>query len=221
MRENMVYNPHYYQIREFQLERMLAIVRQTKEATPGGVVFFGDSLTELCPIDRLYPELPVKYNCGIGGADSEELLWIVDEAVIKYRPRVVVLMVGTNDLGKTAMNSPKAIATNVKALIDLICGNLPSTKVLLLSPLPCMETKQSYHVVRCMRSNDLLRMTYEQERELVREPNVSFLDVFPHFLDETGDGDARLYVDGLHINDEGYDRLAALVKPEILRLLGE
>lgn len=221
MRETMAYNSHFYQIREFQLERMLAIIRQNKEATPGGVVFFGDSLTELSPMERLYPELPVKYNCGIGGADSEELLWIVDEAVIKYQPRLVVLMVGTNDLGRTAMNSPKAIASNVKDLVDLICGNLPSAKVLLLSPLPCMETKQSYHVVPCMRSNDLLRMTFAQERELVREPNVSFLDVFDHFLGEDGDGDASLYVDGLHLTDKGYDLLTSLVKPEILRLFGE
>ena len=38
----MEYNPRYYQMREFQLERMLAIVRANQDAKPGGVVSFGD-----------------------------------------------------------------------------------------------------------------------------------------------------------------------------------
>ena len=39
MRENMIYNPHYYQLREGQLERMLTIVRGNRGTEPGGVVF--------------------------------------------------------------------------------------------------------------------------------------------------------------------------------------
>lgn len=30
----MVYDPHYFQLRETQLKRMLAIVEQTKDAQP-------------------------------------------------------------------------------------------------------------------------------------------------------------------------------------------
>ena len=87
MRESMKYNPGYYQLREGQLRRILAIMEQTKTARPGGVVFFGDSLTECYPIERCFPEIENKYNCGIGGAVAEELLWVVDEAVVKYDPR--------------------------------------------------------------------------------------------------------------------------------------
>lgn len=42
------------------------------------------------------------------------LLHFVDEGVIKYQPKNVFIMIGTNDLGNTTMTSPREIALNVK-----------------------------------------------------------------------------------------------------------
>lgn len=220
MRESMTYNPRFFQLRERQLERMLEIVRSGRDAEGGGVVFLGDSLTELFPVDLHFPELAVRHNCGIAGSVSQELLWMADEAVIKRRPRLVVLMVGTNDLGNTVMASPRDVACNVRDLVDLVLGNLPEARVLLWSPLPCVEELDGYRAKPCGRSNDLLRMILPQERELIRDARVAFLDVFDAFLDERGGTRAELYRDGLHLNDEGFALLAELLRPEIHRLLG-
>lgn len=219
MRQQMIYNPRYYQLREEQLERMLTIARQTKEARPGGVVFFGDSLTETYQIDQFYPELPVKYNCGIGGATAQELLWMVDEGVIKYQPKLVVMMVGINDLGNTVMCSPKEIAFHVKEIVDLICGNLPEAKVLLYSTLPCVEALRDYKHVPGIRCNDLVEMIYAQEQEMIRDPQVTFVDVFHEFVDENKEALTDFYRDGLHLNEQGFERLTALLKPKIHELL--
>ena len=218
MRETMAYNPCFFQLRGPQLERMLEIVRATDAAEPGGVVFYGDSLTQLFPVERLFPELPGVQNCGVAGAVSEELLWLADEAVIKRRPRLVVLMVGTNDLGNTVMASPRVVACNVRDLVDLVLGNLPEARVLLWSPLPCVEELDGYRAKPCARSNDLLRMILGQERELIRDGRVSFLDVFDAFLDEQGRTRAELYADGLHLTEEGFRRLADLMRPSLLSI---
>lgn len=219
MRQDMTYNPRFFQLRAGQLERILQIVRQTELARPGGVVFYGDSLTQLFPVSRLFPELPDVQNCGIAGAVSQELLWTADEAVIKRRPRLVVLMVGTNDLGNTVMASPRDVACNVRDLVDLVLGNLPETRILLWSPLPCVEELDGYRAKPCSRSNDLLRMILPQERELIRDGRVAFLDVFDAFLDERGRTRSELYADGLHLCDEGFALLADLMRPEVRRLL--
>ena len=58
VRENMAYNPRFFQLRRPQLERMLEIACGTEAASPGGVVFYGDSLTQLFPVERLFSELP-------------------------------------------------------------------------------------------------------------------------------------------------------------------
>lgn len=215
MRETMKYNPCYYQLREGQLERMLTIVRQTKNAQPNGVVFFGDSITEMYDLEKHFPHMNPIYNCGIGGATSNELLWMVDEAVIKYHPKVVVMMIGINDLGNTVMLSPKDIAVNVKNIIDLIRGNCPDTQIILMSTLPCIEALRDYHHVPGIRCNDLVEMIYQQYQEVICDSKTTLLWTFDDFVDESKEAKVKYYQDGLHLNEEGYKHLTQILTPVI------
>lgn len=219
----MAYNPHYYQLRGFQLERMLEIVRGNEHAAPGGVVFYGDSLTEFCDVERWYPGVGA-HNCGIGGGTSQELLWMVDEGVIRYRPRAVVIMVGTNDMGNTLMASPKDIAFNIREIVSMILGGLPRCRVLVCSPTPCIERIEgSASGKEVLRSNALLRMVLPQCRDMIRDARVRFLDVMPAFYAEDGSLCEELFRegDGLHIDDEGYRALAGEVRPVLEEMLAE
>ena len=219
MREKMLYNPCFYQLREGQLKRMLTIIKQTQNAYQNGVVFFGDSITEMYDLEKYYSDIELKYNCGIGGAISEELLWIVDEAVIKYNPKVVVLMIGINDLGNTVMLSPKQIAVNVKNIIDVIRGNCPNTHIVLLSTLPCREELRSYHQVPGIRCNDLVEMIYSQYLELITDSQTTLVNIFDNFVDERKNAIMQYYSDGLQLNDKGYKKLTELIKPIIDKLI--
>lgn len=224
MRQDMVYNPGYYQLRADQLDKMRDIIQRGEDAQAGGVVFFGDSLTELYDVRASYPQLEHVYNCGIGGANSEMLIWMVDEAVVKYQPRLVVLMVGTNDLGRTSGSSPKRIAQNIKVLVDLICGNLSECRVLLWSPLPCVEAKCSYRANPALpRSNQALHRIVPEMREAIREDRVRIVDVFDQFLNDAGDdANETLYVeDGLHLNEAGFARLTGILSPIVEELFAE
>ena len=215
MRETMKYNPCYYQLREGQLQRILSIIQQTKIALEGGVIFFGDSITEMYNIEHYYQDISIKYNCGVGGATSNELLWICDEAVIKYQPKVVVMMIGINDLGNTVMLSPKEITVNIKNIIDLIRGNCPQTQILLLSTLPCVESLRSYHQVPGIRCNDLVEMIYQQCQDIIIDPKTRFVSIFEEFIDENKEALIEYYQDGLHLNELGYEKLTRLIKPII------
>ena len=42
------------------------------------------------------------------------LLHFIDEGVLKFKPKQLVYMIGTNDLGKTVMQSPKDITIMLK-----------------------------------------------------------------------------------------------------------
>lgn len=116
MRENMTFLTNYYQIREMTIDRMKEIIDQNKNSKAGGTVFFGDSITQFMDIEKYFPEIENKYNCGIGGITSTMLLHFIDEGVLKFKPRQLVYMIGTNDLGKQLCNHLKILLLMSKNL---------------------------------------------------------------------------------------------------------
>ena len=216
MKENMKYLTNHYQLREFTLMRMLQIVNQTKTAKPGGTVFYGDSITEYCDLELYYPELENKYNCGIAGISSKMLLNFVDEGVVKYQPKNVVIMIGTNDLGDTVMESPRDIALNVKEMVEVIHYNCLDTRIYLVAPLPCLENMHGYKALKKgLRSNDTLKMIFKEYKNVIPYDYVTLINPYQQLCNKKGLPIESYYVDGLHINHEGYQQYCALIKEKI------
>ena len=179
MRENMTFLTNYYQIREMTIDRMKEIIDQNKNAKEGGTVFFGDSITQFMDIEKYFPEIDNKYNCGIGGITSTMLLHFIDEGVLKFKPKQLVYMIGTNDLGKTVMQSPKDIAINVKELVETVHYNLPECEIYVVSPLPCLPMHDYKHTPGVLRSNDLLKMIYKEFKKTIPYEYVTFINAYP------------------------------------------
>lgn len=218
MKENMKYLTNQYQLRPFTLQRMLDIQQHNIGAVPGGTVFFGDSITELCDLDTYYPEIEVKYNCGISGISASMLLHFIDEGVIKYAPSKVVLMIGTNDLGDTTMTSPRNIALEIKEIVEIIHYNCLNTKLYLVSPLPCVESEHGYKAIKKgIRSNDILKIVFKEMKKVIPYEYVTFINAYPSLCNKKGEAIENYFIDGLHINDAGYVALSECIKKEILK----
>lgn len=218
MKENMVYNDNYYQLRDYQINTIKRIMDANKSAKKYGVLFFGDSITEGYDIEKYYPEVQVKYNSGVSGFTSETLLWIVDEAVIKYIPKLVVIAIGTNDLGNTNMRSPREISLNIEKLINLISRNVKDIKIIVLSTNPCDENIHGPKAGKLLRSNFMIQVLNNEIKCICdRYENVKFKDLFNILIDKNTDSIKSEYTtDGLHLSDRGYDVLTGEIKPLIL-----
>ncbi|MGL5479826.1 MAG: SGNH/GDSL hydrolase family protein [Clostridium sp.] len=214
MKENMIYNTNIYQLREPQILRILNIIQLNKSSNSNGTLFFGDSITQLMDINKYFEKTPIKYNCGIAGFTSECLLLILDEAVIKFKPSHLVLMIGTNDLGETVMSSPREIALRIKDIVEITTNNLPSIKITLISPIPCIEKIHGNSELRGLRNNLTLKtITKEIKYFLKHFTNIEIIDLFDNFLDpSTGDLIYRFTDDGLHLNEEGYLLYTEIIK---------
>lgn len=216
MRENMKFLTNYYQIREMTIDRMKTIIQNNQNAKPGGTVFLGDSITEFMDIDQFFPEIDNKYNSGIGGITSTMLLNFIDEGVLKYQPSRLIYMIGTNDLGKTVMQSPKDIAINVKELVETVHYNLPECEIYVVSPLPCIERMHDYKSTPgVLRSNDMLKMIFKEMKKTIPYEYVTFINAYPSLCNKKGEPIEELYVDGLHINEQGYQRYSEAIKKVI------
>ena len=191
MRENMTFLTNYYQIREMTIDRMKEIIDQNKNAKEGGTVFFGDSITQFMDIEKYFPE-------------------------IDNKPKQLVYMIGTNDLGKTVMQSPKDIAINVKELVETVHYNLPECEIYVVSPLPCLPMHDYKHTLGVLRSNDLLKMIYKEFKKTIPYEYVTFINAYPILCNKKGEPVEAYYEDGLHINHEGYLRYTNCLKEYIL-----
>ena len=223
MKENMIFNDDQYQLREFQVDRMKEVIVNNRISKENGVVFYGDSIVQGYDINKYIPEINDKYNCGIGGFTSETLLWICDEAVIKYKPSLVYISVGTNDLGNTNMRSPREIALNIEKLIRLVRGNLKEVKIMIASTTPCDENKQGPKAGKCLRTNfNISKVNKEIQNICNRYENVEFIDIYSTLLDKISGNIKEIYTtDGLHLTEKGYEKITDIIKPRILQLYND
>ncbi len=182
------------------------------------LVFLGDSITQgwegggKAVWDREYAPLKAA-NFGFSGDRTEHVLWRLDHGeLLGLKPKVIVIMIGTNNVGHGSSN-PQQTSVGVKAIIGKLLTAIPTTKILLLGVFP-----------RSNQPDDGMRKAVDQINGLIK----GFADGKRVFWDDIGyaflrpDGTLRtpLMPDQLHPNDAGYEIWAKAMKPELDRLMG-
>ena len=109
-----------------------------KLATPAKgedrVVFFGDSITDGWKLDQYFPGMPF-VNRGIGGQSTYHMLLRFRPDVIDLKPKVVVILAGTNDLASTTEQFKlETIKSNFLSMVDLAHAN--GINVVIASVMP-------------------------------------------------------------------------------------
>ena len=120
------------------LARHEGFVAQAKKGG-GEILFMGDSITDnwrskgLNVWNKYYAPQHAA-NFGIGGDRTQHVLWRIEHGELDgIKPRVAVLMIGTNNSNSDPADD---IAKSVKLIIDAIRARIPDTKILLLAIFP-------------------------------------------------------------------------------------
>jgi lysophospholipase L1-like esterase len=163
---------------------------------PGGVVFVGSSSIRLWNgLEQAFgPELKV-IKRGFGGSRLADCTAHVDQLVLRYKPRLVVVYAGDNDLAEGA--SPEDVLRSFEAFVDGVLAELPDTRVAYLSikPSPLREPLMP----AAFAANALI------EGYAAAQPQVEFIDLYSKMIGPDGRPRADLYGgDRLHLNDAGY-----------------
>jgi len=197
-------------------------------AKRGGVdvLFVGDSITDgwrneqkgaKAIWDREFAPLRAA-NFGIGGDRTQHVLWRLQHGELDgLKPKVVVLMIGTNNTGfeadqATRKNTPAETAAGVEAIVREIRTKLPATKLLLLAIFPRAEKPDHPLRLQVREINALLARLHDGK-------HVHFLDLGTHFLAADGTLPADVMPDFLHPNARGYQIWAAAVQAPLRQLL--
>jgi lysophospholipase L1-like esterase len=162
------------------------------------VLFMGDSITDGWRGQKLWKEKyePLKaVDFGIGGDCTQHVLWRLQNGECEtIKPRVVVLMIGTNNMGG---NSGPEIVEGVAAIVKEFRTRLPESKILLLGVFPRAEK----------RDDPLRTKVTNVNREIAKLDDgrsVKYLDINEKFLDPEGNLRKDLMPDLVHPNAKGY-----------------
>jgi lysophospholipase L1-like esterase len=162
---------------------------------PGGIVFVGSSsIRRWETLAADFPGLPV-LNRGFGGSTLYEVAHYAPRIVLPYRPRLVVLYAGDNDIpmGRT----PAQVADDYRAFVSIVRSALPTTRIVFVSVKPAPSRWAYQSSVR--ETNRLVRAI------TAADPLQSFVDVFTPMLGSDGRPRAELFVsDSLHMTPQGY-----------------
>jgi len=158
-------------------------------------------------------------NFGAGGDRTQNVLYRIQNGELDgVNPKVIVLLIGTNNVGPTPPSGDdgplvKDITKGIKAILKALREKAPRAKILLVGITP-RNTDGSTALM------PTINWINKRLAKLADGHRVRFLNI----NDQLADKDGKLYEgmtdDGLHLTNKGYQVWADAMKPILTEWLG-
>jgi lysophospholipase L1-like esterase len=212
-------------------QRHEAKLRELAQAKPE-LIFLGDSITEdweragppewqdFAPAWQHFYGDRHAVNLGFKGDTTASLLWrIRNGEVAGIAPKVAVVLIGANNLGKVHWPAEDTV-TGIDTIIVELHKRLPTTKILLLGVLP--SERSPWITETTGQINRMLAERYKGDG------SVSFLDLTALFM-RNGVLNRSLFLDPnltppdppLHPSAQGQALIARTMEPILANMLGD
>lgn len=181
-----------------------------RRSTPfhGGILFTGSSSINLWrTLAEDMAPLPV-LNRGFGGAHLDHVNRYARRIVMPYRPRMILLYAGENDLGGMSGKTPATVAADFDHFVELVHAELPETRIDYLS----IKHSPLRHKMAALQqeTNELIHKRVNADKRL------GYIDVTTPLLSSDGTPRRECFrFDRLHLNDEGYRVWTAALRPRL------
>lgn len=189
---------------------------QLARAAQGGVdvMFVGDSLTEMWPKalwDANFGAMKAA-NFGIGGDNTGNVLWrLRHPAIAALKPKVVVLLIGVNNIN-LCNEPPEQVFAGIRAVLAALRSQYPSARILLNAVLPEGQMPTAPERGKVLALNRMVQTLGDGK-------TVFFHDYGARFVAPDGTLSAALQPDFLHMSEAGYRVFADAIRPDIEALL--
>jgi lysophospholipase L1-like esterase len=166
------------------------------------VIFLGDSITDQWQRAGEWSWLKLASykpaNFGIDGDCTEHLLWRLEHGELDaISPKVVVLLIGSNNVFYFADEAPQWTARGVEKIVTVIQKRSPASKVLVLGIFPRDE--------KGSRVRRTITAVNREIQHLDDGAHIRFVDIGDQFLDADGNIPADIMPDKVHLSAKGYD----------------
>jgi lysophospholipase L1-like esterase len=187
------------------------------EPAPGRVVFMGDSITDGWHLAEYFPDKPY-VNRGISGQTTAQMLIRFRPDVVNLKPKVVVILAGTNDIaGNTGPMTVEQIEDNYASMAEIAKAN--NIRVVFASIVPINNYTERAVPFFLNRSPEKILALNKWVKAYCEANGHVYLDYFTPMKDEKGLLRKDLAEDGLHPNKAGYKIMAPLAEAAIQKAM--
>lgn len=176
-------------------------------------VLLGDSITDFFNWYELFYDFSkisgqAVYNRGISGDTTDRLLERLNENVLNIEPKNIVLLIGTNDIGR---GLPLSMSVeNVSKIIENTKKVCPDINFILQAVYPINRSMRDKFE---KRSNEKIDIMNKEFIKLSEKYDCVWLDITDKLKDETGNLKKEYTYDGLHLNANAYKIVAENIIP--------
>jgi lysophospholipase L1-like esterase len=175
------------------------------------ILFVGSSsFTKWRDVQDYFPGYPI-INRGFGGSALPDVIHFVNDIIITYQPKQIVIYCGENDLaGADTTVNGKTVADRFKELFLLIRQQLPTVPIAFVSMKPSPSRKHLW--VKMIAGNSQIK------KFLSKQKKTAFIDVYYKMFNSDGTIMSDIFLeDNLHMNAKGYAIWQKAIAPFLLK----
>ena len=172
------------------------------------VLFVGSSSTRLWKTQDAFPVYPV-INRGFGGAHISDMLFFIQETVMKYNSPIIVFYCGDNDIaaGKPAGQ----VLDDYKKFVTKTSAANPDVKIVFIPIKPSINRWSFWPEMK--NANQLI------EDYSATVANLFYVDMATPMIPDGEMPVADLFIeDGLHLSEKGYAMWNEILRPVLADL---
>lgn len=189
-------------------QKVLAGAQKSPPA-PGSVICIGSSHMQFWKsVQADLAPLTVR-NFGVGGSRMTHAADLfVDNLVIPFKPRAVILYEGSNDIN--AGTKPEEVLANFQKLHRRLHAALPEARLYVLSVVPS-PGKRFEKIADLRKANALIA------QECASQPWMKFIDITEPLIGADGKPRAELFIPGdIHMLPAGYAVWKSVIAPVVV-----
>lgn len=176
----------------------------------GKIIFVGSSsFAKWKDINQYFPGYPI-INRGFGGSNLLDVILYVNETILKYKPKQVVIYCGENDLASSDTVSPEIVLKRFTLLFNLIrqpLGNKSNITFISIKPSVSRWRLEA----KMIEANTLIA------NFIAKQTNANFINIHNAMLQEDGSVMKDIFIaDNLHMNAKGYAIWQKIIAPSLL-----
>ena len=189
-----------------------------RTVTRADAVFMGDSITDFWQQARFGGFFPGKnyVDRGISAQTTPQMLVRFRPDVIALKPRVVVILAGTNDIaGNTGPMSNEDIQNNLASMAELAKASNIRVVLSSITPVSAYHAAPNQPPQTTRRPVERIKAINEWMKSYAAANKHVYLDYYSAMIDSTGMLKTELSEDDLHPNAAGYTAMAPLAEAAI------